>query len=120
MRSTTAHKSSAKTWTSAPDVSDLEADRIGPTVRGLRIYLPVLAEFASLVSLRIGVDNSRDEIAAELQIVGVRAKMLLEVRLNNMRAITIHALHSIAKHPKFLEGPTRTLDEVLTGTCWGR
>jgi hypothetical protein len=65
-RSTTAHKSSARTWTSAPDVSELEADRIEPTVRDLRVHLSVLAEFASLVSLQIGVDNSLDEIEAEL------------------------------------------------------
>jgi predicted transcriptional regulator len=65
-RSTTAHKSSARTWMSAPDVSDLEAGRIEPRVSDLRVHLPVLAEFTSLVSLQIGVDNSRDEIEAEL------------------------------------------------------
>ena len=51
---------------SAPDVSDLEADRIDPRVSDLRVHLSVLAEFASLVSLQIGVDNSLDEIEAEL------------------------------------------------------
>lgn len=46
--------------------------------------------------------------------------MLLKVRLNNVRAITVHALHSVAEHRKTLEDPTRALDEVLTGTRWGR
>lgn len=46
--------------------------------------------------------------------------MLLKVRLNNVRAITVHALHSVAEHPKILEGSTWALDEVLTGTRWGR
>ena len=65
-RSTTAHNSSAGTWTSAPDVSELEADRIEPRVSDLRVYLSVLAQFAGLVSLQIGVNNSRDELEAEM------------------------------------------------------
>lgn len=65
-RSTTAHKSSARTWTSAPDVTELEADRIEPTVRDLRVHLSMLAKFASMVSLQISVDNNLDEIEAEL------------------------------------------------------
>ena len=36
--------------------------------------------------------------------------MLLKVRLNNVRAITVHALHSVAEHPKVLEGSTRALE----------
>lgn len=72
--------------------------RIEPTVRDLRVHLSVLAEFASLVGLQIDVDNILDEIEAKLWIVGARAKMLLKVRLNNVRAITVHALHSVAEH----------------------
>jgi hypothetical protein len=92
------------------DVSELEVARIGLTVRGLRAHVSVLAELASLVSLQIGVDARLDEV--ELEIEGVRAK----VRLDNVRAILVHALDTVAEHPEILESLTRALDEMLTGT----
>ncbi len=96
------------------DVSELEVARIGLTVRGLRAHVSVLAELASLVSLRVGVDARLDEV--ELEIEGVRAKVLLKVRLDNVRAILVHALDTVAEHPEILESLTRALDEMLTGT----
>lgn len=96
------------------DVSELEVARIALTVRGLRAHVSVLAELASLVSLQIGVDARLDEV--ELEIEGVKAKVLLKVRLDNVRAILVHALDTVAEHPEILEALTRALDEVLTGT----
>ena len=96
------------------DVSELEVDRIKLTVRDLRAHVSVLAELASLVSLQIGVDARLDEV--DLEIEGVRAKVLLKVRLDNVRAILVHALDTVAEHPEILESLTRALDEVLTGT----
>ena len=96
------------------DVSELEVDRIKLTVRDLRAHVSVLAELASLVSLQIGVDARLDEV--DLEIEGVRAKVLLKVRLDNVRAILVHALDTVAEHPEILEALTRALDEVLTGT----
>jgi len=51
----------------------------------------------------------------ELEIEGVNAKVLLKVRLDNVRAILVHALDTVAEHPEILETLTRALDEVLTG-----
>ncbi len=96
------------------DVSELEVARIALTVRGLRAHVSVLAELASLVNLQIGVDARLDEV--ELEIEGVRAKVLLKVRLDNVRAILVHALDTVAEHPEILETLTRALDELLTGT----
>ena len=96
------------------DVSELEVERIGLTVRNLRAHVSVLAELASLVNLQIGVDARLDEV--ELEIEGVKAKVLLKVRLDNVRAILVHALDTVAEHPEILETLTRALDEVLTGT----
>ena len=96
------------------DVSELEVDRIGLTVRDLRAHVSVLAELASLVNLQIGVDARLDEV--ELEIEGVKAKVLLKVRLDNVRAILVHALDTVAEHPEILETLTRALDELLTGT----
>jgi hypothetical protein len=94
------------------DVSELEVDSIKLTVKGLRAHVSILAELASLVSLQIGVDARLDEV--ELEIEGVRAKVLLKVRLDNVRAILEHALNTVAEHPEILESLTQALDELLT------
>ena len=96
------------------DVSELEVDKIHLKVRNLRAHVSVLAELASLVNLQIGVDARLDLV--ELEIEGVRAKVLLKVRLDNVRAILVHALDTVAEHPEILESLTRALDELLTGT----
>src|SRR5215210_3881391 len=95
------------------DVQELEVDRIGLTVRGLRAHVSVVAELASLVNLQVGVDARLDEV--ELEIEGVRAKLLLKVRLDNVRAILTHALDTVAEHPEILRILTRALDELVEG-----
>ena len=96
------------------DVQELEVARIGLKVRGLKAHVSVVAELASLVSLQVGVDARLDEV--ELEIEGVRAKVLLKVRLDNVRAILEKALDTVAEHPEILRALTRALDELLTGT----
>jgi hypothetical protein len=95
------------------DVSELEVDRIKLTVRDLRAHVSVLAEIANLLNLQVGVDSRLDEV--ELEIEGVRAKVLLKVRLDDVRAILKHALDTVAEHPQILRILTRALDEVVTG-----
>ena len=95
------------------DVSELEVDRIKLTVRGLRAHVSVLAELASLVNLQVGVDARLDEV--ELEIDGVRAKVLLKVRLDEVRAILNHALNTVAEHPEILRALTRALNELVSG-----
>ena len=95
------------------DVSELEVDRIKLTVRNLRAHVSVLAELASLLNLQVGVDARLDEV--ELEIEGVRAKVLLKVRLDDIRAILKEALETVAEHPQILRILTRALDEVVTG-----
>lgn len=95
------------------NVEELEVDRINLTVKGLRAHVSVLAELASLVSLQVGVDARLEEV--ELEIEGVRAKLLLKVDLDNVRAILKHALETVAEHPQILRVLTRALDELLSG-----
>ena len=99
------------------DVQELEVDRIGLKVRGLKAHVSIVAELASLVSLQVGVDARLDEV--ELEIEGVRAKLLLKVRLDNVRAILEHALDTVAEHPQILRVLTRALEELVTGTLGG-
>jgi hypothetical protein len=95
------------------DVSELEVDRIKLTVKDLRAHVSVLAELASLLNLQVGVDARLDEV--ELEIEGVRAKVLLKVRLDDIRAILKEALETVAEHPQILRILTRALDQVVTG-----
>jgi predicted metal-dependent hydrolase len=95
------------------DVSELEVDRIKLTVKDLRAHVSVLAELASLLNLQVGVNARLDEV--ELEIEGVRAKVLLKVRLDDIRAILKEALETVAEHPEILRILTRALDEVVTG-----
>jgi hypothetical protein len=95
------------------DVSELEVDRIKLTVTDLRAHVSVLAELASLLYLQVGVHARLDEV--ELEIEGVRAKLLLKVRLDDVRAILKEALETVAEHPQILRILTRALDEVVTG-----
>src|SRR5918993_813939 len=99
------------------NIEELEVDRIKLTVKDLRAHVSVVAELASLVSLQVGVDARLDEV--ELEIEGVRAKLLLKVRLDNVRAILKHALDTVAEHPEILRILTRALDELVTGTLGG-
>src|ERR687897_3028090 len=95
------------------DVSELEVDRIKLTVRDLRAHVSIVAELASLVSLQVGVDARLGEV--DLEIEGVRAKVLLKVRLDDVRAILNHALNTVAQHPEILRTLTRALDDLVTG-----
>jgi len=94
------------------DVSELEVDRINLTVRNLRAHVSVIAELASLLSLQVGVDARLEE--TELEIEGVRAKLLLKVRLEDIRAILREAMQTVAEHPQILRILTRALDELAT------
>ena len=95
------------------DVSELEVDRIKLAVKDLRAHVSVLAELASLLNLQVGVDARLDEV--ELEIEGVRAKVLLKVRLDDVRAILKEALETVGEHPQILRILTRALDEVVSG-----
>jgi hypothetical protein len=95
------------------NVENLEVDRIKLTVKGLRAHVSVLAELASLVNLQVGVDARLDEV--ELEIEGVRAKLILKADLDNVRAILRHALDTVAEHPEILRILTRALDELVSG-----
>jgi len=94
------------------DVSELEVDRIKLTVKDLSAHVSVLAELASLLNLQVGVHARLDEV--ELEIEGVRAKVLLKVRLDDVRAIIKEALETVAEHPEILRILTRALDELVT------
>ena len=93
------------------DVSELEVDRISLEVEDLRAHVSVLAELANLVRLSVGVDATLDTV--KLEIEGVEAKVLLKVRLQQVRAILEKALDTIAEHPEILRILSRALSSVV-------
>ena len=95
------------------DVSELEVEKITLEVAGLRAHVSVLAQLANLVNLQVGVDARLNRV--KLVIEGVRAKVLLKVWLDEVRAILEKALETLGEHPEILERLLRTLNELLEG-----
>ena len=95
------------------DVSELEVDKITLEVAGLRAHVSVLAQLASLVNLQVGVDARLNRV--KLVIEGVRAKVLLKVWLDDVRAILEKALDTLGEHPEILESLVRAINELLQG-----
>ena len=95
------------------DVSELEVEKITLEVAGLRAHVSVLAQLASLVNLQVGVDARLNRV--KLEIEGVRAKVLLKVWLDEVRAILEKALDTLGEHPEILENLIRAINELLQG-----
>jgi len=95
------------------DVSELEVEKITLEVAGLRAHVSVLAQLANLVNLQVGVDARLNRV--KLVIEGVRAKVLLKVWLDEVRAILEKALDTLGEHPEILENLLQTLNELLEG-----
>jgi hypothetical protein len=95
------------------DVSELEVDKITLEVAGLRAHVSVLAQLASLVNLQVGVDARLNRV--KLVIEGVRAKVLLKVWLDDVRAILEHALDTLGEHPEILQTLLKAINELVQG-----
>ncbi len=95
------------------DVSELEVEKITLEVAGLRAHVSVVAQLANLANLQVGVDARLNRV--KLVIEGVRAKVLLKVFLDEVRAILEKALETLGQHPEILERLLRTLNELLEG-----
>ena len=93
------------------DVENLEVEKITLEVDNLRAHISVLAELANLVNLSVGADVQLGQV--KLEIDGVRAKALLKVRLENVRAILEKALETLGEHPEILKNLAQALTEVL-------
>jgi hypothetical protein len=95
------------------DVSELEVDKITLEVVGLRAHVSVVAQLANLVNLQVGVDARLNRV--KLEIEGVRAKVLLKVWLDNVRAILEKALETLGEHPEILTGLIESINKLLEG-----
>ena len=95
------------------DVSELEVEKITLEVVGLRAHVSVVAQLANLVNLQVGVDARLNRV--KLGIEGVKAKVLLKVWLDNVRAILEKALETLGEHPEILTGLIEGINKLLEG-----
>jgi class 3 adenylate cyclase len=65
------------------------------------------------VNLQVGVDARLNRV--KLVIEGVRAKVLLKVWLDEVRAILEKALDTLGEHPEILENLIKAINELLQG-----
>ena len=93
------------------DVENLEVEKITLEVDNLRAHISVLAELANLLNLSVGADVQLGRV--KLEIDGVRAKALLKVRLENVRAILEKALETLGEHPEILQNLAQALTALL-------
>jgi hypothetical protein len=83
------------------DVPNLSVDEIGLEVDNLKARVSLDARLANLLSLNAGADVGIDKV--RLTIRGVRAEVLLKVRLDNVAKIIDRTLTTIDKNPQVFE-----------------
>ena len=98
------------------DVPNLSVDEITLDVENLRAKVSLDAQLANLLHLSAGADVGVDKV--NITIKGVKAQLLLKVRLDNVAAIIDRTLTTIDRNPEILEGLLRTVDNTV-GTVGG-
>lgn len=98
------------------DIPNLSVDEIKLDVQNLQAHVSLDARVASLVKIAAGVDASIEKV--NLEIKGVKASVLLIVRLENVREILTKTLDTLDKNPQLVERLLQTVDTTV-GTVGG-
>lgn len=93
------------------DVPNLSVDSINLQVKKLEARVSLDARVANLVVLKAGVDATIDEV--KLDINGVKAQVLLVVRLDNVKDIIVKTLETLDKNPQLVESLLKTVDNTV-------
>jgi hypothetical protein len=93
------------------DIPNLSVDEITLDVQNLQAHVSLDARVASLVKITAGVDASIDKV--NLSIKGVKASVLLIVRLDNVREIVTKTLDTLDKNPQLVERLLDTVDNTV-------
>lgn len=93
------------------DVPNLSVEEITLEVENLRAKVSLDARLANLLQLSAGADVSIDKV--KLSIKGVKADLMLKVKLDNVAAIIDRTLTTIDRNPQILEGLLRTVDNTV-------
>lgn len=98
------------------DIPNLSVDEITLDVQNLEAHVSLDARVANLVKITAGVDARIDKV--NLSIKGVKASVLLIVRLDNVREIIDKTLTTIDKNPQLVERLLQSVDNTV-GTVGG-
>src|SRR5918998_1267005 len=98
------------------DIPNLTVEEITLEVENLRARVSLDARLANLLQLTAGADVGIDKV--KLTIKGVRAELLLKVRLDNVAAIIDRTLTTIDRNPQILERLLQSVDSTV-GTVGG-
>ena len=97
---------------SDPDVvlqiPQAKIDQIHVEVDNLDASVSLRARLGSLLQLDVGVQAQLGTV--KIDIKGVEAEAMLEVRLDELRGILDSALHTIERNPQIIESLVKTVD----------
>jgi len=109
-----------RTSANDPDVllqiPNLSVESIDLQVDNLKAHVNLDAKLANLLSLTAGVDASIDKV--KLTIKGVKASVLLRVRLDNVAYIIDRTLTTLDRNPQIVDRLLSTVDTTV-GTVGG-
>jgi hypothetical protein len=93
------------------DVPNLSVEEITLEVENLRAKVSLDARLANLLQLTAGADAGIDKV--KLTIKGVKAEVLLKVRLDNVAAIIDRTLTTIDRNPEILVKLLESVDKTV-------
>jgi hypothetical protein len=93
------------------DVHNLSVDEITLEVEDLEAHVSLRAEVLELLKLNVGADVTLGRVS--LKITGVKAQVLLKVRLDRVAQIIDRVLTTIDNNPQILEQVVRTVEPAL-------
>ena len=93
------------------DIPNLSVEEITLEVENLRARVSLDARLANLLQLTAGADAGIDKV--KLTIKGVRADVMLKVKLDNVAAIIDRTLTTIDRNPQILERLLQSVDNTV-------
>lgn len=92
-------------------IPNLSVESIDLQVDNLKAHVNLDAKLANLLSLTAGVDASIDKV--KLTIKGVKASVLLRVRLDNVAYIIDRTLTTLDRNPQIIDRLLSTVDNTV-------
>ncbi|WP_262403721.1 hypothetical protein, partial [Actinomadura sp. CNU-125] len=95
------------------NVPELKVEEISLEVENLEAHVALSAQVLDMLRLNVGADVGLG--AVKLDIKGVEAQALLEVRLDEVAAIVDRVLTTLDRNPQLLEHIGRGVESIGTG-----
>jgi hypothetical protein len=95
------------------DVPVLKVDKVHLKLENLQAHVALQAQVLDLVDLNVGVDVQLGKL--EVDIEGVEAQALLEVRLDHVAAIVDRVLTTIDRNPELVKSLGQAVEHVGAG-----